>query len=153
MGNEWKENLASFFEGLRILEISKKETIENFDQFCEFIVEPGFESLDEELKQFGIKSKSSKSKGKSITFQINFTKSRIDNFQYIIFLPKNSLELKLKLRIRGRKRKKSLMEEKEEPFMENVEPLDILKLKKEDIILDVIEYYRRFKYEAHGKTG
>jgi len=59
MGNDWKENLASFFEGISILEISKKETIENFNQFCEFIVEPGFESLDEELKQFGIKSKSS----------------------------------------------------------------------------------------------
>jgi hypothetical protein len=148
MGSDWKEDLTNFFEEFSIIETSKKEALEDFDQFCEFIVEPAFESLTEALKELGIKSKSKRTKGKSISFQINFPGSRIDNFQYIICLPKNSLEMRLKLRIRGRKNKKSVMGEKEESFMEAVNPVGVLKLKKEDIIQDVIQHYRNYILEA-----
>ncbi|MDH4219569.1 MAG: hypothetical protein OEY18_10040 [Candidatus Aminicenantes bacterium] len=148
MGSDWKEDLTDFFEEFSIIETSKKEALEDFDQFCEFIVEPAFESLAGALKELGIKSKSKRTKGKSISFQINFSGSRIDNFQYIICLPKNSLEMRLKLRIRGRKNKKSVMGEKEESFMEAVNPVGVLKLKKEDIIQDVIRHYRNYILEA-----
>jgi len=148
MGSDWKEDLTNFFEEFSIIETSKKEALEDFDQFCEFIVEPAFESLAEALKELGIKSKSRRTKDKSISFQINFPGSRIDNFQYIIFLPKNSLEMRLKLRIRGRKNKKSVMGQKEESFMEAVNPVGVLKLKKEDIIQDVIRHYRNYILEA-----
>jgi hypothetical protein len=148
MGSDWKEDLTNFFEEFSIIETSKKEALEDFDQFCEFIVEPAFESLAEALKELGIKSKSKRTKGKSISFQINFPGSRIDNFQYIICLPKNSLEMRLKLRIRGRKNKKSVMGEKEKSFMEAVNPVGVLKLKKEDIIQDVIQHYRNYILEA-----
>jgi len=148
MGSDWKEDLTNFFEEFSIIETSKKEALEDFDQFCEFIVEPAFESLAEALKELGIKSKSRRTKDKSISFQINFPGSRIDNFQYIICLPKNSLEMRLKLRIRGRKNKKSVMGQKEESFMEAVNPVGVLKLKKEDIIQDVIRHYRNYILEA-----
>ena len=148
MGSDWKEDLTNFFEEFSIIETSKKEALEDFDQFCEFIVEPAFESLAEALKELGIKSKSRRTKDKSISFQINFPGSRIDNFQYIVCLPKNSLEMRLKLRIRGRKNKKSVMGEKEESFMEAVNPVGVLKLKKEDIIQDVIRHYRNYILEA-----
>ena len=148
MESDWKKNLTSFFEEYSIIETSKKETRDDFAQFCEFIVEPAFESLAEALKEFDISSKHKREKGKSVTFQINFPGSRIDNFQYIICLPKNSLELKLKLKLRGRKNNRSIAEEEEYPFMENVSPGDILKLKKEDIIQDIIRYYRKFTFEA-----
>ncbi|MEA3420432.1 MAG: hypothetical protein U9Q97_01995 [Acidobacteriota bacterium] len=147
MEKDWKANLARFFDELRIIENSKEETIENFDQFCEFIVEPAFEALAEELRVYGIKSKYRKSKKESITFVINFPKSGIDSFQYIIHLPKESLKLNLKLLIRGRKNTKSPMKEKEEQFMRKRSTLDILKLKKDDIIDDVIEHYRCFNFE------
>ena len=148
MGSDWKEDLTNFFEEFSIIETSKKEALEDFDQFCEFIVEPAFESLAEALKELGIKSKSRRTKDKSISFQINFPGSRIDNFQYIVCLPKNSLEMRLKLRIRGRKNKKSVMGEKEESFMEAVNPVGVLKLKKEDIIQDIIRHYRNYMLEA-----
>lgn len=148
MGEEWKANLASCFEEIRIIKISKKETIENFDQFCEFVVEPAFETLKEEFKQYGIKAKIEKSPGKSISFRINFPKSRADNFHYMIFLPKNSLELVVKLKVRGRRDKWSPSQEKSMPFLEDPRPKDVFKINKTDLIQDVIEQYRNFNFEA-----
>jgi hypothetical protein len=148
----WKKSLSNFLEDLRIIEECKGETPENFNQFCEFIAEPSFESLSEELKKYGIKSEYKIKKRKWISFEVKFPKSRIDNFHYIIILPKNSIELKLKLRTRGRRTKKSLIEEKVEIFMKDVLPSEILKLPKEDLILDVIKHYRNFSYEILNKT-
>jgi len=48
---DWKEALAKCFEELRVIEECKGETPENFKQFCEFIAEPAFESLAEELRR------------------------------------------------------------------------------------------------------
>jgi hypothetical protein len=148
MGSDWKKNLINLFEEISILETSKKETLNDFAQFCEFIAEPAFESLAEGLKELGINSKSKRTKGKSVTLQINFPGTRIENFQYVIYLPKNSLELKLKLKLRGRKNSRSLAEEQEYAFMEKTGPEDILKLKKEDVIQDIIRHYRKFTFEA-----
>lgn len=148
MGKDWKESLASFFEDLVIIRHSQQEAREQLGQFCEFIAEPAFEELGEELKNYRISSRIKKSGGKWISFQINFPKSRIENIQYMIFLPHNQLELRLRLRLRGRATKRSLLETREQEFMEGVPPEDILKLKKEDVIQDVIEHYRRFNFEA-----
>lgn len=152
MTKDWKENLASFFEGYRIIEKSKDDTIKNFDQFCEFVVEPAFESLSDELKNYRIQSKIKKSKGRSIAFQINFPKSKVEHFLYTILFPKNSLELQLKLLLKGRKDKNSPMEETKSRFMKDVAPSEILKLKKEDIIQDVIEHYRNFCFKSVTQT-
>lgn len=148
---DWKVNLAQFFEDIKIIEICKRQTLEDFDQFCEFIAEPAFESLAEELQKQRIKSKFRKSRKKSIDFQISFPGSRIDQFHYIICLPKNSIELRPKLLITGRKIKESRLEKTEKPFMEHVEPADLLKLPKEEIIHDVIEQYKNFIYETIAK--
>lgn len=152
MAKDWKENLASFFDGYRIIEKSKDDTIKNFDQFCEFVVEPAFESLGEELENYRITSKIRRDKGKSITFQINFPRSKVENLLYIIRFPKNSLELQLKLIVKGRKDINSSMEETEVQFMKDVAPAEILKLKKEDLIQDVIEHYRNFSFKAATQT-
>lgn len=146
--SDWKGNLAHFFDDIKIIEICKKQTLEDFDQFCEFIAEPAFESLAEELRKQRIKSKFRRSREKSIDFQINFQGSRIDQFHYIISLPKNSIELRPRLLITGRKSKESRLEKAEKPFMEHVEPANLLKLPKEEIIHDVIEQYKNFIYEA-----
>jgi hypothetical protein len=152
MTKNWKENLASFFEGYRIIERSKEETLKNFDQFCEFVAEPAFESLQEELKNYRVPSKIKRSGGRSITFQINFPKSRIENFIYVIRFPRNSIELQLKLVIRVRRTKKSSLEENELPFMKDVVPTEIMKIKIEDLIQDIIERYRNFCFESATKT-
>jgi hypothetical protein len=145
---DWKDELASFLDDLRVIDECKVEAPEKFNQFCEFIAESSFEGLSEELKSYGIKSKIWKEKGKSITFEVDFPKSRVDNFHYVIRLPNNALDLKLRLLIRGRKNKKSQIEEKEEPFMKHIKPSDVLKLPKEELILDVIKHYKKFIYEA-----
>jgi len=148
MGSDWKKDLATFFEEYAIIETSKKETLDDFDQFCEFIAEPAFESLSGALKHFGISSKFQRTRGKSITFKINFPGSRIDNFHYSICLPKNSIEMRLTLRICGRKNKRSAVEENPLPFMDGMKPEGVLKLKKEDIIHDIILHYRDFVLQA-----
>jgi len=145
---DWKDELASFFNDLRVVDECKVEAPEKFNQFCEFIAESSFEGLSEELKNYGIKSKVRKEKGKSIAFEMNFPKSRVDNFHYVIRLPNNALDLKLRLLIRGRKNKKSQIEEKEVPFMKHIKASDVLKLPKEELIQDVIRHYKKFIYEA-----
>lgn len=149
MEKNWTENLAKLYEEIQILENGKKEACENFDQFCEFIAEPAFETLEDELKKYGVKVKLKRNKRQSIAFQINFPKSRIDHFHYILDLAQDSLELKLKLRIKVRKKKTSLPLEKELPFMTEMSPPDILKLQKENLLQDIIEHYRQFVFEAH----
>jgi len=145
---DWRKDLKKFFEDLSIIEISKKETVQSFHQFCEFIAEPAFETLNEEFTQYGIKSQLQRSKGKSISFKINFPKSKVDNFTYMVCLPENSFKLELKLILRGKKSEKSQIEEREMPFMENVDPDDILKLSQEELIQDVLEQYKDFNYNA-----
>ncbi len=145
---DWKLNLANYFEELRILQESHQEAVDNFRQFCEFIAEPAFESLEEELKQYAIRTKIVHQRGRSITLIFNFPKSRIDNFQYIILLPKRALELRLKLRIRGRKNKSSPAQQNEIPFMDKIPAQEILKLEKNVLIQDVIEHFRHFNFEA-----
>ena len=150
MAGDWKAELANFFEELQILKESKQEALKDFIQFCEFVVETAFETLEDELIQYGIKSKIIKITGKSIAFQINFGKSRISHFKYIIYLPKGSLNLKLKLKLKGRKTKNSEAEEKEIDFKKEISPDRILDLEKEDIIQDVLEKYKNFVYESEA---
>ena len=146
---DWKLNLGNYFEELRILQESHQEAVDNFQQFCEFIAEPAFESLEEEFKQYAIRSKIRHQRGKSIALSINFPRSRIENLQYIIVLPKRSLELRLVLKIRGRNNKSSPFQEKEQPFMGKIPPREILKLEKIALIQDVIEHFRHFNFEAY----
>jgi hypothetical protein len=148
MGTDWKVNLANYFEELKILETSKQETLENFKQFCEFIAEPAFESLEEEIAPYKLRVKIGRIRKSSISFHFFFGRSRIENFQYLICLPKNSLELDLKLRIRGRRNKSSPFEESETKFMPDVAREGLLKMEKDVLVQDVIERYRSFTFEA-----
>lgn len=145
---DWKDELANFMDDLRVVDECKAEAPEKFNQFCEFIAESSFDGLSEELRNYGIKSKVRKDKGKSIGFEVSFPKSKVDNFHYIIRLPNNALDLKLRLLIRVRKNKKSRIEEKEVPFMKHIRPSEVLKLAKEELIQDVIKHYKKFIYEA-----
>jgi len=148
MGTDWKVDLANYFEELKILETSKQETLENFKQFCEFIAEPAFESLEEEIKPYKVRVKVSRIRKRAVSFHFFFGRSRIENFQYTICLPKNALELDLVLRARGRRNRSSPFEESEERFMPDVQREDLLKLEKDILVQDVIEHYRNFTFEA-----
>jgi len=148
MGTDWKENLKSLFEELCILEGSRKETVEDFDQFCEFVAEPAFEALSDEIKQYGAKAKLKKLRGKSISFKIDFAGSNFASFQYAIVLPEDSVELHLRLQVKGYRARDGRVKEKDAVFMEGIAPSGILKLSKEDIIQDFIENCRVFGFQA-----
>jgi len=144
----WKDGLRNCFESIRLLERCKSDTLLNFNQFCEFIAEPAFEALSEELKEFGLRMKFQQRKDKSVGYEISFPKSRRPQFFYIIMLPKNSVDLKLILKVRGKKSDGGLFEDSDLPFMESLAPGGVLKLTKEDLILDIVEKYRDFIYRA-----
>jgi hypothetical protein len=147
-GKDWKTELRGIFESIRILEKSKHETLVHFEQFCEFIVEPAFESLAEEIAEYGVKLRVQKTKGRDIRLNLSFPRGKEDQFHYKLVLPKNSVELRLGLVIKGRKTPKADLKTKDGEFMPGLSPAEILKLTKDDVILDVLEHYRDFSFEA-----
>jgi hypothetical protein len=149
MGNEdWKTEVRNHFENIRILEKSQGEAVVHFEQFCEFVLEPAFESLAEELLQYGVKARFERVSTREVRLMINFPGKKIDQYQYRICLPKNAVETRLLLTTKGRKKPTSEYEVKEEGFMPSLGPAEVLKVAKEDIILDVLEHYKNFTYEA-----
>ncbi len=141
---DWRNKLRSCFENVEILERCKAETEENFKQFCEFIAEPAFEALAEELKSYGVRARFGTSRGKSTWIRCTFPRSRVDHFYYVISLPKNAVELKLRLHIKGRKTTKSPLLEEEKLFFEGLPPAKVMKISKDELIADIIEHYRDF---------
>ena len=146
--DDWKDRLRIFFESIDVLERCKVETRVNFVQFCEFIAEPAFEALIEEMKGYKIKCKFWTQKGKSTGIEFDFPSSGVDSFHYIISLPKNSVQMRLRLQIKGRKSPKAPLEESEVAFMEKVPPDRVIKIGKEDLLNDIVERFRNFTYEA-----
>ena len=146
--DDWKDRLRIFFESIDVLERCKVETRENFKQFCEFIAEPAFEALVEEMKEYKIKCKFWTQKGKSTGIQFDFPGTGVDSFHYIISLPKNSVQMKLRLQIKGRKSAKAPLDEYEETFMEKVMPDRVIKIGKEELLNDIVERFRNYTYEA-----
>ena len=152
MGNNWKEVLAKCFEDNQILTSSIHEAREKFDNFCEIIAEPGFEQLKEELDSYKVNTKIQSIKGFSISFQTNFVKSSINQFQYTVYLPKNSIQLTLKSKVGGRKTKKGIVEVKECPFMEEAAPSTVMDISQEEFIHEVIRHYRNFLFTSTTST-
>ncbi len=150
---DWKNEIRHHFENTRLLEKCQADTVSNFEQFCEFIAEPAFEGLEEELDRYTVRSRSEKSKGRSVQFVVCFPGDKSVQFYYKILLPKNAVELKLKLVIRGRKDPKSELQAKEEEFMPAKTPAELLKLSKEELIMDFLEHYRNFTYESLTAEG
>jgi hypothetical protein len=145
-GETWKDELRKLFEAFTLIEKAKADTREKFAQFCEFIAEPAFESLKEEMRNYRVKVRFHEDKGRSIGFELSFPGSNTDNLHYRIILPKNAYELKLVLI--GRKSKSAVLEERGLEFMKELSPGEIMKIAKEDLILDILERYRDFTFSA-----
>lgn len=144
----WKDRLNEYFESAAVLEKSKAETADKFDQFWEFIAEPAFESLREEMKGRGIRIAWRKESGRKIHLQMTFPGSKSDNFHYEIFLPANSYELRLRLMVSGRKVVNGPLMEIQGPFLDGIPPMEVLKISKEDLLQDIIERYKDFNLAA-----
>jgi len=147
-GETWKNELKKHFEAFKLIEEAKADTLESFSQFCEFIAEPAFESLKEEMRDYGVKVRFREDKGRSINFELSFPGSNTDNFHYRIILPKNAYELKLGLVLRGRRSKSTPLEERVLEFMKELSPGEVMKIAKEDLIRDILERYRDFTFSA-----
>lgn len=145
---DWQEELRAYFECLRVVERLKGETLTNFEHLCEFIAEPAFESLQQELKGRSLRSRIEIAKGRHCRFSVLFPKSRRIQFSYAIVLPKNSIELHPKLVLAGRRTKRAEPAVTEIDFHKELIHTQLLKLTKEDLILDFLERYKTFVYEA-----
>src|SRR5512136_1904742 len=145
---DWKKDLASHFENVHVIEQCQAEVVGQFDQFCEFIAEPAFESLTDELSRYRIKSEHQKTKGRSIRFTILFPGSKDDQIHYRISLPKNSVELRLKLQIKARRTPKADYETTDEDFMPGLFPFKVLRMDKDEVVADVVKHYTGFCYAA-----
>jgi len=143
---DWKQELANHFENIRVIELCQAETVAQFDQFCEFIAEPAFESLTDELAQYRIKSEHQKIKGRSIRFTILFPGSKDEQFHYRISLPKNSVELRLRLQIKARRSPKTEYQATDEDFMPGLFPFKVLRMDKDEVGADVVKHYTGFCY-------
>jgi hypothetical protein len=144
----WRSDLTSCFEDLKVVERCREEAVEHFGRFCDYVAEPAFQALAGEFLRYRVKARSWSVKGKSVHFEVRFPRSQTGQFHYILWMPKNSIELKLKLTIKSRKSPLGPLEEKTVPFIENVPPKEILALDKDSLAQDVIARYRKFLYEA-----
>jgi len=145
---DWKEEVRKHFENVRVIEQCQGETLQRFEQFTEFIVEPAFEALADELKPRDIRVRFKNDKGRSLTFLLSFPGSGEDQFHYAIVLPKNAIDLKLRLAVRCRQRSKGPWVEEEGEFMPGLMPSAIMKIAKEDLILAVLGKYKDLVYRA-----
>jgi hypothetical protein len=145
---DWKKELANHFENVRVIELCQAETVGQFNQFCEFIAEPAFESLADELAQYRIKSEQVRSKDRSIRFVICFPTVKEEQFHYRISLPKNAVELRLKLQIKARPTPKAEYQTTDEDFMPGLFPFKVLRMDKDEVVADVVRHYCHFCYTA-----
>ena len=146
--DDWKDEVAKHFDNVRVIERCRAETLEHFDQFSEFIAETAFEALEEELKGRGVRVRYEKRQGRSVRISFDFPRSKTDQFHYIIRLPRNSVELRLELEIRTRKNPRTVLAVSGHEFMPGLEPAEIMKISKEELLLDILERYRNFVYAA-----
>ncbi len=144
--DDWKLRLRLFIDSISILERCQYETRENFKQFCEFIAETAFESLAEELKEYKIKSKFWTETGRSTGIRMDFPNSRVPSFHYIISLPANSVQMVLRLQVKGQASSGSASKDVDKAFMESVPPDKVLKIGKEELVVDIIEHFKDFVY-------
>jgi hypothetical protein len=144
----WKSDLKACFEDLQVIEKCRAEALERFIEFCEYVAEPAFEALEEEFLRFGVKTRYRTIRGVSTHLEIRFPRSRVDQFHYILWMPKNSVELMLKLTVRGRRTPPGPLEEKTVPLIRNVEAKEILRLEIETLAQDIIARYRKFLFEG-----
>ena len=145
---DWKDEVRKHFENVRVIEQCQGETLQRFEQFTEFIVEPAIESLTDELRPRGVRVRYKNIKGRALSFFMSFPGSGDDQFEYTIALPKNAIDLKLRLITRGRQRRKGPWAEEATEFLPGMLPSAIMKIAKEDLILAVLEKYKDFVYRS-----
>ncbi|MBN2198459.1 MAG: hypothetical protein JW747_01265 [Candidatus Aminicenantes bacterium] len=146
--DSWKERLRNVLGDFDLLEKCKRDTLDNFQQFCEFIAEPAFESLRLEFRRHRIKTSYGRLKKRAVYFRVNFRRSRADNFYYVLILPANAVEMRLRLLLRGRRAPHAALEDREEAFLPLLAPSEVMKIDREALILDVITRYQEFNYRA-----
>ena len=149
---DWKDRLRMFIDSVSVLERCKHETRENFKQFCEFIAEPAFEALAEEMKEYKIKTKFWTQTGKSTGIRMDFPNSQVPSFFYIVSLPQNSVQMKLSLQVKDLTSSDKPSKVTEGIFMESVPSEKVMKIGKEELIDDIVEHFKNYVFAAMTAT-
>jgi hypothetical protein len=144
----WRTDLTACFDDLQVIAKCRAEAVERFVEFCDYVAEPAFEALAGEFRRFDVKTRYRTRKGISTHLEIRFPKSRVDQFHYILWVPKNAVELKLKLTVRGRRTPSGPLEEKTVPLIQKVAAKEILKLEIDALAQDIVARYQKLLFEG-----
>ena len=145
---DWKNEIGSCFDDLRILEKCRAEVDAQFAHFYESVAEPAFQGLADEFKRHKVRCSFERAKENHFRFEASFPGSREPQFEYSLWVPRKAVELSLMLTVQGRLSPGGPIKEKTFPFLKNVTSADILKLDRDDLAHDVVARYKRFVTEA-----
>jgi len=141
---DWKEEIASCFDDLRILEKCRTEVDAKFAHFYEFVARPAFEALAEQFKPHRIRCAFGRSRDNRFHFEATFPGRREPQFEYCLWVPPRAVELSFMLTLQGRPFPGGAIQEKTFPFLKSAAAADILRLDKDDLAHDVVARYKRF---------
>ena len=145
---DWKEEIASCFDDLHILEKCRAEVASQFEHFYEFVAAPAFRALAEAFAAHKVRCVYRKSRDNRFRLELSFPGRRETQFEYGLWVPPKSVELKFMLTVQGRSSPSGKILEKTFPFLKTIPAAEILNLDKDDLAHDVVARYKRFVTEA-----
>lgn len=145
---DWKEEIRSCFDDLRILERCRAEVNHQFAYFSDAVVEPAFAGVAAELRLHKVRCKFWRTRDKTLHFQASFPGRSETQFEYILSAPKRAVELVLTLTVRGRPSPETEAQEKSFPFLPRTSASEILKMDKDDLAHDIVARYKLYVTES-----
>jgi hypothetical protein len=145
---EWKSEIGSCFDDLRILEKCRAEVDAHFMRFYESVAEPAFRALADEFRLYKVRCRYGRAKGNRFHFEASFPGRREPQFEYALWVPPKAVEFSLLLTVQGRTAPIGKIMEKTFPFLQSLPVGDILAMLSDDLAHDFVARYKRFVTQA-----
>jgi hypothetical protein len=145
---EWKSEIGSCFDDLRILEKCRAEVGAHFTRFYESVAEPAFLDLAGEFKRYKVRCRYERTKDNHLRLEASFPGRREAQFEYSLWVPPKAVEFSLRLTVQGRTAPRGAIMEKTFPFLPSLPVKDILAMLPEELAHDFVARYKRFVTDA-----
>jgi hypothetical protein len=145
---DWKDEIRTCFEDLRILERCRAEVDGQFAYLSDAVVEPAFAGVAGELKRHRVRCRYWRTRDRALHFQASFPGRKETQFEYILSVPARAVELVLTLTVRGRPLPSAEVQEKSFPFLPRTSAAEILKMDKDDLAHDIVARYKLYVTES-----
>jgi hypothetical protein len=145
---EWKSEIGSCFDDLRILEKCRSEVDAHFVRFYESVAEPAFRALAGDFKGYKVRCRYELDKANRFRLEVSFPGRREPQFEYSLWVPPKAVVFSLQLTVQGRTAPQGKIMEKTFPFLQSLAVEDILAMASDDLAHDFVARYKRFVTEA-----